>query len=88
MNPGLVKSNILKRGGIGYRILGLGMDLFATSARDCGESMTYALTDERYKVGAWHLSEKADLVPASKIYVTPEATRIVVEDYKSTVAMS
>ncbi len=88
MDPGIVKSNLLNRGGIGYRILGFGMGLFATSARDCGENMTYALTDERYKSGAWHLSDKAEPVPANSTYVTPEATESVLEDYKTTVAIA
>jgi hypothetical protein len=60
--------------------------LFATSTKDCGEFMTYALTSPLYKEGAFFLSEKADPVPEAKVFVTQEGRIKVAEDYRKTVS--
>ncbi len=50
--------------------------LFATQADDCGDVMTYALTDDSFKTG-WHLlNSKAERIAKPK-YNTPENRELI-----------
>jgi len=63
--------------------------LLLTSPKDCGEWMASALLSPDYKQGAFHLDNKADPVPANKVYAFDEAGRkTLVEHYNKEVTVA